>query len=217
MAEHHGLRLLSLLVFALLLTGCVNTEDATRGVYLIAVPPEGDAAVEEVEEVVTELLSAARPGDALALDRPDLGAREGMHLDGRPSRAVTQIRALSRQLATLAEKPRGSGDALASGLVQSVSRGLHFLEHPRFGRRLVILFSDLRGTDPRGLPSELSEYDFVAINSSLWRGGSAQAWAYLRRIDDWQRAVESRGGDWRVVSMERNIATSLVDGGEEGR
>lgn len=213
MAEHNGLRLPAVLAFALLLTGCLNTEDATRGVYLIAVPPEGDAAVEEVEEVVAELLSVARPGDALAMDRPDLGRRDGMHLDGRPSRAVTQIRALSRQLGTLAEEPRGSGDALATGLVQSVSRGLHFLEHPRLGRRLVILFSDLRGTDPRGLPSELGDYDFVAINSSLWRGGSAQAWAYLRRIDDWQRAVESRGGDWRVVPMGSNIAAALVDEG----
>lgn len=213
MAEHHGLTRLSLLACTLLLAGCLNTDNSTRGVYLIAVPPEGDAAREEVQEVVSELLSVARPGDALAMDRPDLGAREGMHLDGRPSRAVTQIRALSRQLETLAVEPRGTGDPLASGLVQSVSRGLHFLEHPRLGRRLVILFSDLRGTEPRGLPSELGDYDFVAINSSLWRGGSAQAWAYLRRIDDWQRAVESRGGDWRVVPMGNNIAAALVDEG----
>ncbi len=212
MADINGLRLLPLLAIALLLTGCLKTEEASRGVYLVADVPEGDVAVAELGEVVGELLSAVRPGDALAVERAESGVRDGMYLDGRPSRAVAQVRALSGRLEEMAEAPAEGGET-DNGLVDSVSRGIHFLDHPRLGRRLIILFTNLQGEEPQGLPGDLAGYDFVAINSDLWRGGSNEAWAYLRRIDAWQRAVESRGGNWRVVPMNGNLAAALLEDG----
>lgn len=194
-----------------LLGGCVDSNGTARGVYVIAdFPAREEAPYGELEWLIKDVVGRLEPGDAFALERIDLGLSEGLRLDGRPSRAVAQKRALLEQLDWLLSPSPVEAPGVGRDLVVAVDQGVGFLDSPGFGKRAVVLISDLRGARPTGLPTELDGYRFFAINASQWPGGASDTWAYLRRIDDWQRAVESRGGEWRVIGLERELTGTLL-------
>lgn len=199
-----------LLVVLATTTGCMETAPDSRGVYLV-IDAEG-VETDALKRLSRRLILGLEAGDTFAIERID-GARLegesrlGVNLDGRPSVAVMERRALLRRVDRLLEA--GTGAEPAEGLA-AMRRARAFLEETRCRNRFIVLATDLSGAEPQELGPDFGGYRFVALNIGDIGAGD-EPWAYLRRVEAWRRAVEAREAEWGVANGMQEATTAILE------
>jgi len=199
-----------LLFILVVTTGCMDTAPTSRGVYLV-LDAEG-VETDALKRLTRQLILGLEAGDTFAVERLD-GARTGgesrlgVNLDGRPSVAVVERRALLRQVDRLLE-----AEAAAEPVegVAAMRRARTFLEGTRCRNRIIVLATDLTAGEPEELGPHFGGYRFVALNVGDIGAGN-EPWAYLRRVEAWRRAVEAREAEWTVANGMREAMGAILE------
>ncbi|MFP4132437.1 hypothetical protein [Thiohalospira sp.] len=204
------MRTLVVLLFAVVVTtGCLNTAPGSRGVYLV-VDAEG-VETAALKRLARRFILGLDAGDTFAVERIDAARPEGqsrlsVDLDGRPSVAVVERRALLRRVDRLLED--GSGPPVEG--VEAVRRARTSLEATSCRNRIIVLATDLAAGDPEELGPHFDGYRFVALNVGDIGAGD-EPWSYLRRVEAWRRAVEAREAEWAVANGMREATAEILE------
>ena len=205
------MRTLAVLLLVLVMaTGCMETAPDSRGVYLV-IDAEG-VETAALKRLARRLILGLEAGDTFAVERID-GAlldgqsRLGVGLDGRPSVAVVQRRALLRRVDRLLEAEVDAGPVEG---VAAMRRARAFLEGARCRKRFIVLATDLSVGEPEELGPRFGGYRFVALNIGDVGAGD-EPWAYLRRVEAWRRAVEAREATWSVANGMREATATILE------
>ncbi|MFO7716236.1 hypothetical protein [Desulfosarcina sp.] len=196
----------------LVLTGCAQKTDHTRGVYML-VDTSGTYTEElnKARAITNYLLGTLTPGDTMAVARIDTGSFSEKDIiakvtfDQRPSVANTQKRAFQNQMADFVASVDGSSHTdISGGLLQAVE----YLNETGSGHKYILIFSDLKEELARGhvrdVPFQLSGFNIIALNVTKLRDDIRDPKNYLQRVDQWRAKTESGGGAWRVINdLER--------------
>jgi hypothetical protein len=199
-----------LLLAVVVTTGCLDTAPTSRGVYLVLDAEGVETAA--LKRLTRRLILGLEAGDTFAVERID-GARTGgesrlgVNLDGRPSVAVVERRALLRRVDGLLEA-EPSADPVEG--VAAMRRARTFLEETRCRNRIIVLATDLTAGEPEELGPNFGGYRFVALNVGDI-GAGEEPWAYLRRVEAWRRAVESREAEWTVANGMREAMATILE------
>ena len=198
--------------FALVLTGCGESEPEGRGVYmLLDTSGTYTKELDKAQQIINFLLSKMEPGDSFAVARIDTGSFSGddivarITFDDRPSTANQQKRQFAETIDHFIEgvKPAAYTD-ITGGILQAIE----YLNEKDPGAKTVLIFSDLKEDLKEGyirdIPLELDDYDVVALNVTKLRSDNIDPREYMDRLADWEQRVQQGGGEWHVVNdLER--------------
>jgi len=207
------IKTLSIICFvALLTTACSDSVPNTRGVYML-MDTSGTYTKElkQAQRVINFILGTLNPGDTFAVARVDTGSFSEkdivakVNFDDRPSMANRQKRDFRDKIDQFVKSVKGSSHTdITGGMLQAIE----YLNEAGAGHNTVLIFSDLkedlREGYVRDIPLQLSNFSVVALNVTKLRSDNIDPREYLDRLADWQKKVESGGGQWRVVNdLER--------------
>lgn len=209
----------------LLAPACVDTRSHSQGIFIL-VDTSGTYAGElgQVGGVVGYVLGTLRPGDTVAV--ANIGSRSFSEreivahatLDGRPSRANAQKRALGRRVASFLEEVEPSRYTDITGaLIQAAQ----YLEEAGAARKTILVFSDLQedldAETIRDVPIDLTGIEIVAVNVIKLGPDNLDPSRYRRRLARWQeRVLDAGASSWRVVNELDRLAILLGEPGGVG-
>ncbi|AMX01811.1 vWA domain-containing protein [Microbulbifer thermotolerans] len=192
----------------LLLTGCGEPMVHNQGVYML-IDTSGTYTEElgKAQQVINYTLAKMRPGDTFAVASINSGSfsekniKAKVTFDDRPSVANKQKRVFQQAIQRFVDEARPAAYTdITGGLLQAVE----FLNEKQPGRKVILIFSDLKEEIPEGynrdLPLTLDGFSLVALNVTKLRSDNIDPNEYLGRLQEWQRRVEESGGSWQVVN-----------------
>ncbi|MEJ2043856.1 MAG: VWA domain-containing protein [Reinekea sp.] len=206
------------LVFATLLFGCSQDSNPYRGVYLL-LDTSGTYTkeLEKAQQIINYYLGTLTAGDSFAVARIDSGSFSEKDIiakvtfDGRPSKMNAQKREIATVVADFVGNVKSAEYTdISGGLLQAIE----FLNETGAGNKYVLIYSDLREELPEGYKRdfdyELDGFKVFALNVTKLREDNVDPTVYMKRLEDWQKKVESGGGDWAVVNdLDRTEALAL--------
>lgn len=207
------IRTLSAICFVVLMTtSCSESVPNTRGVYML-MDTSGTYTKElkQAQRVINYILASLNPGDTFAVARVDTGSFSEkdivakVNFEDRPSMANRQKRDFRDKIDKFVQSVKGSSHTdITGGMLQAIE----YLNEAGAGHNTILIFSDLKEELSEGyvrdIPLQLSNYSVVALNVTKLRTDNIDPREYLDRLADWQKKVESGGGQWRVVNdLER--------------
>lgn len=201
--------LLIISISVLIVTGCSRESvPNTRGVYML-MDTSGTYTKElkQAQKVINFILATLNPGDTFAVARVDTGSFSEkdivakVNFDDRPSMANRQKREFRDTIDKFVKNVKGSSYTdITGGMLQAVE----YLNEAGAGYNTILIFSDLkeelREGYVRDIPLQLSGYSVVALNVTKLRSDNIDPREYLDRLADWEKKVQSGGGQWRVVN-----------------
>lgn len=199
---------------ALVLAACSgqSTGPYNHGVYmLIDTSGTYTQELDSAQRIINFTLSKLNPGDTFAVARVDTGSFSEKDIvykqtfDDRPSMANQQKRKFRDAIDKFVKnvKPSSYTD-ITGGLLQAIE----YLNEAGTGKKTVLVFSDLKEELRKGfvrdIPLQLNGFDVIAVNVTKLRSDNIDPREYLKRLDDWQKKVESGAGKWKVINdLER--------------
>jgi len=201
--------LLIISISVLIVTGCSRESvPNTRGVYML-MDTSGTYTKElkQAQKVINFILATLNPGDTFAVARVDTGSFSEkdivakVNFDDRPSMANRQKREFRDTIDKFVKNVKGSSYTdITGGMLQAVE----YLNEAGAGYNTILIFSDLkeelREGYVRDIPLQLSGYSVVALNVTKLRSDNIDPREYMDRLADWEKKVQSGGGQWRVVN-----------------
>jgi hypothetical protein len=160
--------------------------------------------------IVKYLLGILQPADTLAVARIDTGSFSEKDIiarvkfDQRPSVANDQKRAFISKMDDFVKNVKSAQFTdIEGGLLQAVD----YLDETRSGKKIVIIFSDLKQELARGhkrdIDFNLTGYKVVAVNVTKLSEDIRAPKNYLDRVSDWRGKVEAANGSWlRINEMD---------------
>jgi len=199
-----------ILIFAVILTGCADTKEHSKGVYmLLDTDTSGTYALElkKAQSVLNYLLGILQPLDTLAVARIDTGNFSekdiiaNITFNRRPSVANNQKRAFQKRLGNFISKVTSSRYTDISG---GILQAIEYLNEADPGKKYILIFSDLKeelkNERVRDAPFQLAGFHIIALNLTKLSADIRDPNKYLKRIEQWRAKVESSNGKWRVVN-----------------
>jgi hypothetical protein len=200
--------LLIITVSVLVATGCSESVPNTRGVYML-MDTSGTYTRElkQAQKVINFILASLNPGDTFAVARVDTGSFSEkdivakVNFNDRPSMANRQKREFRDSIDKFVKGVKSSSYTdITGGMLQAIE----YLNEAGAGRNTILVFSDLkeelREGYVRDIPLQLTGYSVVALNVTKLRSDNIDPREYLDRLADWEKKVQSGGGQWRVVN-----------------
>lgn len=196
-------------ISVLLIAGC-NGESVpnTRGVYmLIDTSGTYTRELKQAQKVINFVLATLNPGDTFAVASVDTGSfsekdiKAKVTFDDRPSMTNRQKREFRDKIDKYVKSVKGSSYTdITGGMLQAIE----YLNEAGAGHNTILIFSDLkeelREGYVRDIPLQLGGYSVVALNVTKLRSDNIDPREYLDRLADWEKKVQSGGGQWRVVN-----------------
>ncbi|MEJ2142978.1 MAG: VWA domain-containing protein [Gammaproteobacteria bacterium] len=202
--------LLLITISVLVIAGCSNEKSVpnTRGVYML-MDTSGTYTKElkQAQKVINFILASLNPGDTFAVARVDTGSFSEkdivakVNFDDRPSMTNRQKREFRDTIDKFVKNVKGSSYTdITGGMLQAIE----YLNEAGAGHNTILIFSDLkeelREGYVRDIPLQLGGYSVVALNVTKLRSDNIDPREYLDRLADWEKKVQSGGGQWRVVN-----------------
>jgi len=199
-----------ILIFAVILTGCADTKEHSKGVYmLLDTDTSGTYALElkKAQSILNYLLGILQPLDTLTVARIDTGNFSekdiiaNITFNRRPSVANNQKRAFQNRLGNFISKVTSSRYTDISG---GILQAIEYLNEADPGKKYILIFSDLKeelkNERVRDAPFQLAGFHIIALNLTKLSADIRDPNKYLKRIEQWRAKVESSNGKWRVVN-----------------
>lgn len=199
---------------ALIIAGGCSRHNQARdhGVYmLLDTSGTYTEQLTEAQRIINYILTELEPGDTFAVARVDTGSfseKDIVHrqtFDSRPSQANAQRRIFRETIDKFVKdaKPSPYTD-ITGGILQAVEH----LNEVGPGNKTILIFSDmkeeLKPGYVRDIPLQLDGFNVVALNVIKLASDNVDPREYMSRIEEWQKRVESGGGQWKMVNdMER--------------
>lgn len=196
------------MVAALGLAACSEPAPQGRGVYML-MDTSGTYTneLENAKNIINAILARLNPGDSFAVARIDTGSFSEKDIiakvtfDDRPSIANQQKRRFQDDINNFIKNVRPSAHTdITGGILQATE----YLNEKQPAEKIILVFSDLaedlKDGYIRDIPLVLDGYDVVALNVTKLSSDNIDPREYLNRLEDWQRRVESGGGNWRVIN-----------------
>jgi hypothetical protein len=196
------------MVAALGLAACSEPAPQGRGVYML-MDTSGTYTneLENAKNIINAILARLNPGDSFAVARIDTGSFSEKDIiakvtfDDRPSIANQQKRQFQDDINNFIKNVRPSAHTdITGGILQATE----YLNEKQPAEKIILVFSDLaedlKDGYIRDIPLVLDGYDVVALNVTKLSSDNIDPREYLNRLEDWQRRVESGGGNWRVIN-----------------
>jgi hypothetical protein len=209
-----------LIGFLILLTGCSQQSNRSKGVYML-LDTSGTYAVElkKARLIINYLLGTLQPGDTMAVGRIDTGSFSEKDIiakvtfDVRPSVANNQKRAFQNNVNTFVTGVRQSSYTdISGGMLQAIE----YLNESGSGNKYILIFSDLKEELAAGyvrdVPFELSGFHIIALNVTKLRADNQDPKKYLARVEKWREKTEKGGGSWRVINDLERLDNILAKG-----
>jgi len=206
--------------FLILLTGCTQQSNRTKGVYML-LDTSGTYAVElkKARLIINYLLGTLQPGDTMAVGRIDTGSFSEKDIvakvtfDVRPSIANNQKRVFQKKVNTFVKSVRQSSYTdISGGMLQAIE----YLNEAGSGNKFILIFSDLQEDLAKGyvrdVPLELSGFHIIALNVTKLRADNRNPRNYLDRVEQWQEKTVKGGGTWRVINDLERLDNILAKG-----
>ena len=209
----------SILLGALIVSGCGDNRAHSQGVYML-VDTSGTYAKEmgKASKIINYLLATLNPGDSMAVAKvktrsfseKDIVAK--VTFDKRPSQATQQKRDFKAKIEAFAKDIKGSAYTdITGGLIQ----GAEYLNETKAGIKTIVIFSDMqeelgKGTK-RDFPIRLDGIRIIALNVTKLGSDNADPRLYLDRLARWEARVKKAGAtEWVVVNdLENNMESIL--------
>ena len=201
-------------VVAILVTACSGEQTGpyNQGVYmLIDTSGTYTKELDSAQRIINFTLSKLNPGDTFAVARVDTGSFSEKDIvykqsfDDRPSITNQQKRKFRDAINKFVKnvKPSSYTD-ITGGILQAIE----YLNEAGTGKKTILIFSDLKEELRKGfirdIPLQLNGFDVIAVNVTKLRSDNVDPREYLKRLDDWQKKVESGSGVWKVINdLER--------------
>ena len=176
----------------LMLAGCSGeTVPNTKGVYML-IDTSGTYTKElkQAQKVINFVLATLNPGDTFAVASVDTGSfsekdiKAKVTFDDRPSMTNRQKREFRDKIDKYVKSVKGSSYTdITGGMLQAIE----YLNEADAGY-------------VRDIPLQLGGYSVVALNVTKLRSDNIDPREYLDRLADWEKKVQSGGGQWRVVN-----------------
>lgn len=167
--------------------------------------------LDSAQRIINFTLSKLNPGDTFAVARVDTGSFSEKDIvykqsfDDRPSVTNQQKRKFRDAINTFVKnvKPSSYTD-ITGGILQAIE----YLNEAGTGKKTILIFSDLKEELRKGfvrdIPLQLNGFDVIAVNVTKLRSDNIDPREYLKRLEDWQKKVESGSGVWKVINdLER--------------
>jgi len=207
-------KILVIFVFALFgLSACSNNSGPyNQGVYML-VDTSGTYTNElkQAQLIINYILAKLNPGDTFAVAQVNTGSFSEKNIirkqtfDDRPSMANEQKRMFNNAVEKFIKnvKPSAYTD-ITGGILQ----GIEFLNEANTGRKLILIFSDLkeelRPGYVRNIPLKLKGFQVIAVNVTKLRSDNVDPREYMDRLAKWKTRVVTGGGSWKVINdLER--------------
>ena len=201
-----------IIAFAVILTGCADTKNRSKGVYML-LDTSGTYALElkKAQSILNYLLGTLQPMDTLAAARIDTGSFSEKDIIAkvtfyqRPSVANNQKRAFQKKIDKFTSKVKSSKYTdISGGLYQAIE----YLNKADPGKKYILIFSDLKEELKKGhvrdVPFQLAGFNVIALNDSKLKADIHDPKEYMNRVEQWRNKIESSNGQWRVVNdLER--------------
>jgi hypothetical protein len=210
-----------LIGFLILLNGCSQQSNRTKGVYML-LDTSGTYAVElkKARLIINYLLGTLQPGDTMAVGRIDTGSFSEKDIvakvtfDARPSVANNQKRAFQNSVNTFVTGVRQSGYTDISG---GILQAIEYLNESGSANKFILIFSDLQEELAKGyvrdVPFALSGFHIIALNVTKLRADNQDPKNYLARVKQWrEKTVKEGGGTWRVINDLERLDNILAKG-----
>ena len=201
---------LPVFVFAagILIAGCTNSENRSRGLYML-LDPGGTYAVEleKAQVIIGYLLGSLQPNDTLAVASIETGRFSEndiiamVNFEQRPSVVNNQKRVFQHKVNTFVSTAENSEYTdISGGMLQAIE----YLNRSGCPKKFILIFSDLdeeltQGPGPN-IPFQLAGFQVVAFNVTKLRRDIRYAEKYLARVETWRTKIESGQGKWRVIN-----------------
>lgn len=204
--------LIAALLLSAGLAGCGEPTPTNRGVYmLLDTSGTYTKEVRKAQQIINAVLSKLNPGDSFAVARIDTGSFSEkdiiakMTFDERPSVANQQKRQFKERIDRFVKKVR---PARYTDVTGGILQATEYLNEKNPGSKVILVFSDLKEELKKGyvrnIPLVLSKFEVVALNVTKLNTDNIDPREYMKRLEEWQRKVESGGGHWRVINdMDR--------------
>ncbi len=197
-------------VFAagILIAGCLNSENRSKGLYML-LDPGGTYAAElkNAQVIIGYLLGILQPNDTLAVANIETGSFSEKDIiarvtfEQRPSVANNQKRAFQQEVNRFVSTAKSSKYTDISG---GILQAIEYLNRSGCGKKYILIFSDLDEELTQGpsgnMTFQLDGFQVVAFNVTKLRRDIRYAEKYLARVENWRTKVESGHGKWRVIN-----------------
>ena len=192
----------------ILIAGCLNSENHSKGLYLL-LDPGGTYAVElkKAQAIIGYLLGILQPNDSLAVASIETGSFSEKDIiarvtfEQRPSIANNQKRVFQEKVNTFVSTAKSSKNTDISG---GILQAIEYLNRSGCGKKYILIFSDLDEELTQGsggnIPFQLAGFEVVAFNVTKMRRDIRYAEKYLARVESWRLKVESGHGKWHVIN-----------------
>ena len=211
--KKNGLFILMTVVALAVVSGCSRHNTARdHGVYmLLDTSGTYTEQLEQAQRIINYVLSELEPGDTFAVARIDTGSfseKDIVHkqtFDTRPSQANAQRRLFREAIDKFVKEVKSSPYTdITGGMLQAVE----YINEVGPGHKTILIFSDMKEDLKEGyvrdIPLQLDGFNVVALNVIKLASDNVDPRQYMDRLDEWQKRVESGGGQWKVVNdMER--------------
>ena len=196
------------LLMSLLLMACAPEAPTNSGVYML-LDTSGTYREEltKAEQIIRYTLSKMQATDTFAVARIDTGSFSEKDViakssfDDRPSAINRQKRLFAQQVSDFVD---GVDSSPYTDITGGVLQAIEFLNEKGTGRKTILIFSDLKEDLKEGyvrdIDFDLTGFDVVALNVTKLRSDNIDPREYLGRLEEWQRKVETSGGQWRVIN-----------------
>ena len=196
------------LLVPLLLMACAPEAPTNSGVYML-LDTSGTYRQEltKAEQIIRYTLSKMQATDTFAVARIDTGSFSEKDViakssfDDRPSAINRQKRLFAQQVSDFVD---GVDSSPYTDITGGVLQAIEFLNEKGTGRKTILIFSDLKEDLKEGyvrdIDFDLTGFDVVALNVTKLRSDNIDPREYLGRLEEWQRKVETSGGQWRVIN-----------------
>jgi len=201
------------IVLVVSLTGCSDTENRSKGVYML-LDTSGTYALElnKAQSILNYLLGVLQPGDTLAVARIDTGSFSEKDIvakvtfDERPSITNNQKRSFQKTVNTFTSTVKSSKYTDISG---GILQAIEFLNEQKSGRKYILIFSDLKEELAQGyvrdIPFQLAGFNVIALNVTKLRADNLDPKIYQGRVEQWRGEVEKGGGNWNMINDLENL------------
>jgi hypothetical protein len=197
-----------IIVFAVILTGCADTKNHSRGVYVL-LGTSGTSALElkKAQTILYYLLGTLQPMDSLAVASIDTESFSEKDIISkvtfyqRPSVANNQKRAFQRKIDQFLSIVKSSRYTDISG---GILNTIEYLNEVDPGKKYILIFSDLKEELKKGhvrdVPFQLAGFHIIALNITKLSADIRDPKKYFKRAEQWRTRVEAGNGKWRVVN-----------------
>lgn len=197
-----------IIVFAVILTGCADTKNRSRGVYVL-LGTSGTSALElkKAQTILYYLLGTLQPMDSLAVASIDTESFSEKDIISkvtfyqRPSVANNQKRAFQRKIDQFLSIVKSSRYTDISG---GILKTIEYLNEVDPGKKYILIFSDLKEELKKGhvrdVPFQLAGFHIIALNITKLSADIRDPKKYFKRAEQWRTRVEAGNGKWRVVN-----------------